>query len=286
MQTLFTYIQSWFSLLPDFTFSNFLEVLIIAFVIYELLLMVKTSHAIPLIKGIAVILVFTLFAAALELDNILWIMQNISTVAVIALVVIFQPELRKGLEILGKQNLVTKLVSFEPKVDDWMSEKSCNEISKAVFEMAKVKTGALIVIQHVENLESYINTGIRIDGIVSAALLINIFEKNTPLHDGAVVINGNTVVAATCYLPLSDSDSISKDLGTRHRAAIGMTEATDTTVLVVSEETGHISMANEGKLTRITSYEQLNAELMRLAASIRHSKNTTAEKKKKSRREK
>jgi len=282
MNTIIKQIQSWFSLLPDFTFTNFLEVLIIAFVIYEILLLVRTSHAIPLIKGIVVILLFTLLATVLHMDNILWIIQNISTVAVIALVVIFQPELRKGLETLGKQNFVSKLVSFESKDTIGMSDHTCIEISKAVFEMAKVKTGALIVIQHIENLQSYINTGIRIDGIVSAALLINIFEKNTPLHDGAVVIKGDKVIAATCYLPLSENDTISKDLGTRHRAAIGMSEATDSTILVVSEETGYISMANDGKLTRIMNYEQLNSELHRISASIKRSaamKSTSAKSK-------
>jgi len=269
MSNIINSVKGWFSLLPEFTLSNLLEVLIIAFVIYEILMLIRNSHAFSLLKGIGVIFVFTLLAAFLRLDNILFILQKISTVAVIALVVIFQPELRKGLETLGKQSFVSKFVSFESKDTSGMTEKTCKEISKAVFEMAKVKTGALIVIEHNEDLTDYVNTGIRINGIVTSALLINIFEKNTPLHDGAVIIKGNTVVAATCYLPLSDNDSISKDLGTRHRAAIGMSEATDTTVIVVSEETGHITLAKDGELTKVVSYDQLISSLKNLSTSLR-----------------
>ena len=262
-------IKSWFSLLPDFTISNALEILILAFIIYEVLLLVKNSHAVTLLKGILVIVLFIVISALLRLDNILYILQKISTAAVIALVVIFQPELRKGLETLGKQSIVAKFVNIESKENEIMSEKSCKEIAKAVFEMAKVKTGALIVVENAEALTDYLNTGIAVDGIVSSALLINIFEKNTPLHDGAVIIRGNKVAAATCYLPLSENESISKDLGTRHRAAIGMSEATDTTVLVVSEETGHISVAKDGELTRVTSYEQMISILMNLSSEQR-----------------
>jgi len=262
-------VKSWFSLLPTFTFSNLLEVLIIAFLIYEILMLIRNSHAFALLKGIGVIVVFTLLAAILRLDTILYILQRISTVAVIAIVVIFQPELRKGLETIGKQSFVSKFVSFETRDTSGMTEKTCKEISKAVFEMAKVKTGALIVIEHQEDLSDYVNTGIRINGIVTSALLINIFEKNTPLHDGAVIIKGNTVVAATCYLPLSENDSISKDLGTRHRAAIGMSEATDSAVLVVSEETGHISIAIDGNLTKVMSYDHLISSLRNLSSSLK-----------------
>ena len=262
-------VKSWFSLLPDITVSNVLEILILAFIIYEILLLVKNSHAITLLKGILVIFVFIILSVLLHLDNILYIMQIIAPTAVIALVVIFQPELRKGLETLGKQSIVPKFVNIENRDNQFMSEKSCREISKAVFEMAKVKTGALIVIENTEELNDYVNTGIDIDGIVSSALLINIFEKNTPLHDGAVIIKANKVVAATCYLPLSENESISKDLGTRHRAAIGMSEATDAVVLVVSEETGHISVANDGQLSRVTTYEQLDSTLKALSGELR-----------------
>jgi len=266
---IFNVVKSWFSLLPDITFSNILEIIILAFIIYEVLLLVKNSHAVTLLKGILVIIVFIILSALLQLDNILYILQNISTAAVIALVVIFQPELRKGLETIGKQSIVAKFVNIESKENEGMSDRTCKEISKAIFEMAKVKTGALIVIENAENLNDYVNTGIAIDGIVSAALLINIFEKNTPLHDGAVIIKGNKVVSATCYLPLSENESISKDLGTRHRAAIGMSEATDTTVLVVSEETGHISVAKDGHLSKIMSYEQLISILSVLTGELK-----------------
>lgn len=269
MNEIIVEIKKWFSLFPEFTMLNLLEVLIIAFIIYEIFLLIKNSHAIALIKGIVVIFFFTLLAVVLKLDNILWILQRFSTAAVIAVVVIFQPELRKGLEAIGNQRLVSKVINFEVKENESMSEETCKQITKAVFEMAKVKTGALIVIEHSEDLKDYISSGIMIEGKVSAALLINIFEKNTPLHDGAVIIRGNRVVAATCYLPLSENDSISKDLGTRHRAAIGMSEATDASILVVSEETGHISMACDGQLTRISSNEQLYLALENLSTDLK-----------------
>lgn len=241
--------------LPDFSALNLLEIFIIAFLIYKILILIKNSHAFSVLKGLFVIFIFTALAWLLHLDSILWIMEKVSGVAVLALVVIFQPELRKGLESLGNQAVVPKIVNFD---SESMTASTAKEISKASFEMAKVKTGALIVIEQSEDLSKYIETGIRIDGNVTAALLINIFEKNTPLHDGAVIIKENKVLAATCYLPLSDDETISKDLGTRHRAAIGMSAATDSVVIVVSEETGHVSLAKNGVLTRIISQDHLN----------------------------
>lgn len=241
--------------LPDFSVLNLLEIFIIAFLIYKILILIKNSHAFSVLKGLFVIFIFTALAYLLHLDTILWIMEKVSGVAVLALVVIFQPELRKGLESLGNQAVVPKIVNFD---SESMTASTAKEISKASFEMARVKTGALIVIEQSEDLSKYIETGIRIDGNVTAALLINIFEKNTPLHDGAVIIKGNKVLAATCYLPLSDDETISKDLGTRHRAAIGMSAATDSVIIVVSEETGHVSLAKNGVLTRIISQDHLN----------------------------
>lgn len=241
--------------LPEFTFLNFIEIFIIAFLVYKILILLKNSHAFSVLKGIIVIIFFTALAWILHLENILWILEKISGGAVLALIVIFQPELRKGLENIGNQAVVPKIVSFNSVS---MTQETAKEIAKAAFEMSKVKTGALIVIEQSEDLKAYIDTGIRIDGVVSSALLINIFEKNTPLHDGAVIIKGNTIVSATCYLPLSDDETISKDLGTRHRAAIGMSSATDSVVVVVSEETGHVSLAKNGILTRVISQDHMN----------------------------
>ena len=174
-----------------------------------------------------------------------------------------QPELRKALEELGKKNLLYSVLPFESakREDTLMSDKTVQEIVKACVEMGKAKTGALIVIAQKQSLNEYERTGIDVDAIVTSQLLINIFEHNTPLHDGAVVINGNRVTSATCYLPLSDNMELSKDLGTRHRAGVGISEATDSLTLIVSEETGKISAAYDGKLERGLSAERLTQRL-------------------------
>ena len=184
-------------------------------------------------------------------------------VATTALVIIFQPELRKALEQLGSKNLLTDLLPFEGgrPSDDAFTEKTINELVRASVELGKAKTGALMVIEQETPLKDIERTGIEIDGLVTSQLLINIFEHNTPLHDGAVVIRGNRVVAATCYLPLSDNTSISKDLGTRHRAAVGISEVTDSLIIVVSEETGRISLAENGGLIKISDADTLNRAL-------------------------
>ncbi|MDO4808890.1 MAG: diadenylate cyclase CdaA [Eubacteriales bacterium] len=265
MTTIGTQIKGWLSLLPQFTFKNFAEVLILAFIIYEFLLLIQKSHAWTLLKGIIVILLFTFFAFIFKMDVILWILEKVSAVAVIAGIVIFQPELRDALERLGKQPIVPKMIITDE--ENGIDRNTISEISKAAFTMGRVKTGALMVIERIDDLQSWIDTGIKIDGEVTAALLINIFEKNTPLHDGAVIIRGTKVTAATCLLPLSDNMSISKDLGTRHRAAIGMSEKNDSYTVVVSEETGNVSLAKDGILYRMNDYDMLMKELSVLVAS-------------------
>lgn len=179
---------------------------------------------------------------------------------VIALVIIFQPEMRKALENLGRKNLLLSLFPFDMSKGENVkfSDKTINEMVKACYEMGKVKTGALIVVEDEILLTEYERTGIIVDGVLTSQLLINIFEKNTPLHDGAVIVRGDRVVAATCYLPLTDSLSISKDLGTRHRAAVGISEASDSLTIVVSEETGRVSIALGGEL-----YRNVDAEFLR-----------------------
>lgn len=265
MTTIGTQIKGWLSLLPQFTLKNFAEVLILAFIIYEFLLLIQKSHAWTLLKGIIVILLFTFFAFIFKMDVILWILEKVSAVAVIAGIVIFQPELRDALERLGKQPIVPKMIITDE--ENGIDRNTISEISKAAFTMGRVKTGALMVIERKDDLQSWIDTGIKIDGEVTAALLINIFEKNTPLHDGAVIIRGTKVTAATCLLPLSDNMSISKDLGTRHRAAIGMSEKNDSYTVVVSEETGNVSLAKDGILYRMNDYDMLMKELSVLVAS-------------------
>ena len=251
-------IYSWISFVPKITFKNLIEIAIIAILVYEMLIWIKNTRAWTLLKGIIFILAFFLAAAILELDTILWLLEKTSYIAVTAIIVIFQPELRKALEQIGSQNVLTTLFSTDDtKKNEDFSEKTIAELVRACFEMGKVKTGALIVIERGTPLGEIERTGIEVDGIVTSQLLINIFEHNTPLHDGAIIIRGNRVTSATWYLPLSDNLSIRKDLGTRHRAALGISESTDSLTVVVSEETGRVSLAERGSLRRINSPEEL-----------------------------
>lgn len=242
---------------------DILEILIIAFLVYYILVWMKTTRAWQLMKGLIVICVFLLFAYSMKMTTIIWLAQNLLSISAVAIIVVMQPELRHALEELGKKNfLPSGMFSDTSKREhDHFSEKTINEIVKACYEMGKVRTGALIVIERKESLREYERTGIEVDGIVTSQLLINIFEHNTPLHDGAVIVRGNRIVSATCYLPLSDNLGLSKELGTRHRAGVGVSEATDSVTVIVSEETGRISMAKEGKLERNLNADELKAKL-------------------------
>ena len=258
-------LYAWISFVPKITKTNVLEIVILAFVIYEIMVWIKNTRAWTLLKGIVVILVFAVMAWILKLYTILWILEKTALIATTAIVIIFQPELRKALEQLGSKNLIAGIFSFEGNrpSDSAFTEKTISELVRASVELGKAKTGALMVIEREVSLKDIERTGIE----MTSQLLINIFEHNTPLHDGAVVIRGNRVVAATCYLPLSDNTSISKDLGTRHRAAVGVSEVTDSLTIVVSEETGRISLAENGRLTRIVDADTLSRALSRDAAS-------------------
>lgn len=255
-------LYSWLAFLPRMTVTNIIEIIIISVLLYEILAWIKDSRAWILLRGIGVILFFYVIAYVGKLNTIVWLLEKTTLIATTALVIIFQPELRKALEQLGSKNILTGILSFDDgKSSLGFTEKTVNELVRATFEMAKVKTGALLVIERDVSLKEIERTGIEINGLVSSQLLINIFEHNTPLHDGAVVVRGNRVAAATCYLPLSDNNSISKDLGTRHRAALGISECTDSITIVVSEETGRISLAENGKLIRINDSETLKHAL-------------------------
>lgn len=246
--------------LPDISFSpiDFIEILIIAFLFYHILLWIKSTKAWNLFKGIIVILLFVLVSAIFQMNTILWLAERTLNVGLIALVIIFQPELRKALENLGEKNFFGKVFNFSKSDECKFSDRTIEELIKACYAMGKVRTGALIVIEDEILLNEYIRTGIDIDAILSSQLLINIFEKNTPLHDGAVIVRGNRVVSATCYLPLSDSLSLSKNLGTRHRAAVGVSEVSDSLTIVVSEETGKVSIASRGQI-----YHGIDADFLR-----------------------
>ncbi len=251
---------------PTMDVGDVLEILIIALLVYYLLVWMKTTRAWALLKGIVVICAFLLFAYFCKMTTILWMAQNILGFAVTALIIVLQPELRAALEQLGKKNILASVLPFEAnrKEDTGFSEKTINEITKACVEMGKAKTGALIVIEQKVSLRDYERTGIDVDAIVSSQLLINIFEHNTPLHDGAVIVRGNRVVSATCYLPLSDNLGLSKALGTRHRAGVGISEVSDSLTIVVSEETGRISVAYEGQLNRNLDAEGLRNQMQKI----------------------
>ena len=253
---------SWFSFIPRITFTNLVEILILTVLIYEVFLWVQNTRTGVLLKGGLVIIAFYLLAALFHLNTIIWIANNLGQILLLAVIVIFQPELRKALEQLRSKNIFMDFFTTENKrIQEGYTDKTVNEIVRAAYEMGKVKTGALIVIERETPLQEIERTGIMVDGIVTSQLLINIFEHNTPLHDGAVVVRGNRVTAATCYLPLSDNLSISKDLGTRHRAALGISESTDSLTVVVSEETGRVTLAEHGTLRRITDPEELKKAL-------------------------
>ena len=236
--------------LPKFDFGivDAIEILIISFLFYHIILWIKSTRAWSLFKGIAVILVFVLIAALFQMNTFLLFADNTLNFGLIALVIIFQPELRKALENLGTKNIFGRLFNVGRENNEKFSDKTIDELVKASFAMGKVITGALIVIEDSVMLDEYVRTGIDVDALVTSQLLINIFEKNTPLHDGAIIVRGDRVVAATCYLPLSDNLSLSKDLGTRHRAAVGISEVSDSLTIIVSEETGRVSIATKGHI--------------------------------------
>lgn len=246
-------------------FGDILEILIIAYLVYHIMLWIKTTRAWALLKGLIVIAVFGALAFVLNMQTILWLAENVLGYAVMALLIVLQPELRKALEELGKKNLMAAVLPFDASAKEaGISVKTIDEITRACVEMSKVKTGALIVIEQEESLAEFTRTGIDIDAVVSSQLLINIFEHNTPLHDGAVVIRGDRVVSATCILPVTDQTTLNKSMGTRHRAGVGISEVTDSVTVIVSEQTGTISVAADGKIQRNYDGEKLKVRLMEL----------------------
>ena len=250
--------------LPQMTIIDIAEMIIIAFAIYQVIMWVKNTRAWMLVKGIIFLLVFSIIAMILQMDVILWIFKNAISVGIIALIIVFQPELRSALEQLGRKNVFYSLFSSDDE-DQNLSDKSIGEIVRASITMSREKTGALIVIEDAINLKENEKNGIYINADISSQLLINIFEHNTPLHDGAVIIREDRILAATCYLPLSDNLELSKELGTRHRAAVGISEISDSLTIVVSEETGAISIARFGYLTRNITSDRLEQELLEFA---------------------
>ena len=249
--------------IPRITWTDIIEIVIIAFVIYNVMVWIKNTKAWVLLKGIIIVVIFALIAYILNLKTILWIAGKTISVGIIALVIIFQPELRRALEQLGRKKILFGLFRFNDgrEKGERFSSKTAEEIVRACFDMGAAYTGALIVIEQDMVLEEYEKTGIAVDGLVTSQLLINIFEHNTPLHDGAVIIRGDRIVAATCYLPLSDNNSLNKALGTRHRAGVGISEVTDSMTIIVSEETGRVSVAVGGELIHDIDADSLRNKL-------------------------
>ncbi len=252
--------------LPKMGIMDFIEIALITVLVYYIIKWIKTTRAWVIVKGLIVILLFWVVATLLNFDVILWIFMNTISVGITALIILFQPELRKVLEQLGQKRLLPFGLFSENKEKDnqVFSDKAIEELVKGTFKLAGPKTGALIVIEQDVSLEEYIQTGIVIDGLITSQLLINIFEKDTPLHDGAVIVRGDRIVSATCYLPLSNNMRLSKDLGTRHRAAVGVSEASDSLTIIVSEETGKVSIAKGGSLIYNVERDFLTSKLKEL----------------------
>lgn len=237
--------------------ASIVDVLLVWFVVYKLIMVIRGTKAVQLLKGIFVIIIVRLLSGFLGLNTLSWMMDEALRWGFLAFIIIFQPEFRRALEQLGRGRFFSRTATQEEDEKEHLMEA----IMKATDYMAKRRIGALISIERETGMSDYIETGIALDSKVSSELLINIFIPNTPLHDGAVIIQRNSVAAAACYLPLSESPFISKELGTRHRAAIGISEVTDSMTVVVSEETGHVSVAKNGELHRDLTPEVLKEML-------------------------
>ena len=243
--------------IPSISDIDIIEIAIISFLTFRIILWLRSTKAWSMLKGVAVIIIFIFIAYILNMRTILWIVKRLVDVGLIAFVILLQPEIRRALEKLGVRFFKTGGLFKNNDAYQRFSHQSIFEIVNATYDMASVKTGALIVLSQEISLDEYIKTGIQIDGKISSGLLINTFEKDTPLHDGAVIIEGDRLVCATAYLPLSQNQNVSKELGTRHRAALGMAEETDAFVIVVSEETGKVAVACGGMIKRNVERETL-----------------------------
>lgn len=254
------------AIISTISLLDIVDMVLVAFVLYKLYVMIKDTRALALLKGLIVMLIATVISKWLGLNVIYWLLQKTMTVVLVALPVVFQPELRRALEQLGRGTLFKNSVFLNEEEQENLLE----ELAKTVAVLAKNKIGALIVLEREIGLSDYIETGIKVDGLVSNEFLINIFIPNTPLHDGAVILRGNRIMAAGCLLPLTEDRSLKKELGTRHRAAIGLAEQSDAAVIVVSEETGIISLARSGRLVRDLDADSLKGKLRPLFTSKNH----------------
>ena len=267
--------------------KNIVEMVILAVLLYYIFIWIKRSRAWVLLRGIVVLLLFVLLANLLDLNVISYIADRTLSILVIALLILFQPELRAALEQIGQGKYIRNILrTGRSRTEALYTPEVIEAVIEASYVMGRNRTGALIVLEREIDLAEFIKTGIRLDAAVSSALLINIFEHNTPLHDGAVIMQGGKLTAATCYLPLSSNLNIGKELGTRHRAAIGLSEETDSWIVVVSEETGWVSLARGGGLTQNLRPEELRSELERIEEDLGFSKPDTTRSRRQSSRKK
>lgn len=257
MERIITYAQ-------NIRLEDVVDIMIVAFIIYKLMMLIRETRAEQLIRGIIALLIFTAVTKRLNLYTIQWIINNILFYGVVSLLIVFQPELRRGLEYIGRSNFLSKPI-VEIKGEE--ISKLTSEVSTAISSLARQKIGALIVLERNTGLNEIIESGTKLDADVSSELLINIFIPNTPLHDGAVIIRGDKIRAAACFLPLTENITLSKELGTRHRAALGISERSDALAIIVSEETGAVSIAESGKITRYVDDETLKVILQGVFAT-------------------
>lgn len=251
-----SFIQGFFDIISTITINDIIDISIVAYIFYRIFMFIKDTRAGQVLKGIILLLVATQISDIFKLHTLHWILVHSLDIGLIAAIIIFQPELRAGLEHIGRTQF-----KFFIKNSETLSEKDSNkvidEIIESLYSLSRQRIGALIIMERETKIGDIINTGTIIDSEISRQLLINIFIPNTPLHDGAVVIRENKIKAAACFLPLTQSKDLSKDLGTRHRAAIGISEVSDCISLVVSEETGDVSIAKAGKLYRNISKDRM-----------------------------
>ncbi len=240
--------------------TDILDILIVAFIVYKVLGFIRETRAEQLAKGLLVLVVGTLLSDLCHLYTLHWILSNVMTVGLIALIVLFQPELRRALEKLGR----SKFINLSEDVDKDDAKRIVTEMSKAIESMSASKTGALMVIEKETRLNDIVETGTIVDAAISAEMVGNVFYEGAPLHDGAVIIRGGRLYAAGCVLPLTQNKKLGKELGTRHRAGIGVTETSDALVIIVSEETGVISLAQNGELTRFVDVKRIEKILLGL----------------------
>lgn len=263
--------------IKNISIASVMDVLVVSYIFYKIYTLIKETRAEQLLKGIILIVLLIPVSSFFHLTMLNWILSKTITIGVLSFIIIFQPEIRRALEHLGRTAFNDKHILENQE----LMEHIITEVTNSIENLSNSKTGALIIIEQVTGLEDIVKTGTKLDAVVSSALLENIFVVNTPLHDGATIIRNNRIISSGCFLPLTNNQDINKKLGTRHRAAIGISENSDALIIVVSEETGNISLAVNGNLTRNYTKKKLKDILMRIMKNRQNKKLTFREQVKK-----